>query len=186
MSPGLHSRRNPTKKRKPRLPERSLAPLHAITYINETGALTIGPEAITAEGAGWKAFGLSSVPVEWVPKLLVISSDCFRSAQAKQKLRGMLKDTLALAGILGSVVMVRSSGIAETIEHRGRLVSGLCSPDEIIATVEKWLATFSESLRDSIHWIVQKHVQSVRQRPLSNQNPSRKNTATLSLPFALK
>jgi hypothetical protein len=151
MGPGLHSRRNPAKKRKPRLPERSLAPLRSITFINETGVLTIEPETITAEGAGWKAFGLSSVPMEWVPKFLVISSECFRSAEAKQKLKGTLKDALALAGVGGSVVMVRSSGIAETIEHRGRLVSGKCSPDEIITTVEKWLATFSKSIRDSIH-----------------------------------
>jgi len=169
MSSGLHSRRNPTKKRKPRLPERRLAPLRAITYIDGTGVLTIGPETITAEGSGWKAFGLSSVPMEWVPRFLVISSECFRSAQAKQKLQGMLKDGLALAGVQGSVVMVRSSGIAETIEHRGRLVSGLCSPDEIITTVEKWLATLSESIRDSIHWIVQEHVQCVRQGHLSNE-----------------
>src|SRR5437870_5469414 len=107
MTPGLQSRRSPTKKRKPRLPERSLAPLGVITYIHDTGVLTIGPEAITAEGAGWKAFGLSSVPMEWVPKFLVISSECFRSAQAKQKLQGMLEDALALAGVQGSVVMVR-------------------------------------------------------------------------------
>lgn len=165
----MQSHRNPSKMRKPRLPERSLTPLRAITYIAETGVQTIRPEAVTAECAGWKAFGLSSVPIEWVPKFLVISSDCFRSEQAKQNLQGSLKDALALAGVQGSVVIVRSSGTAETIEHRGRLVSGLCAPNEIIMSVERWLATFPESISGSIHWIVQEHVQCLRQGHLSNE-----------------
>src|SRR5882762_6215302 len=169
MSSESHLFRNPAGKRTTRLPERKLSPLRPITYINEAGALTIAPEAIHAEGVGWKAFGLSSIPAEWVPKFLVISAQCFQSAQTKQKLQETLRDGLAKAGIQGSIMMARSSGNAETIEHRGRLISGSCPPDDIISTIDRWRGTLSESIKEGVHWIVQDHIQCVRQGHLSNE-----------------
>lgn len=76
-------RREPSKKRAPKLPERELLPLNPIVCIRATEVATLPREAIHSDEVGWKAYGLSSMPAEWVPKYLVIQADCF----GKQNLR---------------------------------------------------------------------------------------------------
>src|SRR5216683_299031 len=134
MAVNLGIQSDSSTKRRVKLPERNLAPLNAITYIDPTGLATLSPEQISPDQAGWKAYGLSSVPSEWVPKFLVISADCFGRSDAEEGLQAVLKQGMSRAGIGGSVVMLRSSGTAETIQYRGRLFSKECAPEEIVAT----------------------------------------------------
>src|SRR6516225_7440822 len=82
-----------------KLPERELAPLNAITYLGPIGLVTIPPEAVQPEKVGWKAYGLSATPPEWVPKFLVISADCFRKTGGEKTPEIPLREALLQAGI---------------------------------------------------------------------------------------
>jgi predicted house-cleaning noncanonical NTP pyrophosphatase (MazG superfamily) len=169
MTANSNLRSESSKKHREKLPTRKLAPLSAVTCIDSSGIVTLSSELVRMEEVGWKAFGLSSVPCEWVPKFLVINADCFKDANAEQKLHAVLKQGMAKAGVSGAVVMLRSSGTAETIHYRGRLISGTCLSNEIVATVKNWIATLPNSIPGKVHWLVQEYVQPMRQGHLSNE-----------------
>lgn len=157
------------KKYRERLPERKLAPLNPVTYIGSTGLSTLLPEAIRTNQLGWKAYGLSSVPSEWVPRFLVISADCFMDENAEQKLQAVLKQGISQAGITSATVKVRSSGTRETIRYRGRLSSATCPVEEILPTIRGRNSSSIKSIPGKVHWIVQEYVQPRRQGHLSNE-----------------
>ncbi len=169
MSRNSNARREYSKKRKEKLPERTLTPLNPVIYIGSTGLVTLLPETIRTEQVGWKAYGLSSVPSEWVPRFLVISADCFNDAEVERNLHSALKKGIFQASIKTSSVMLRSSGTAETIQYRGRFFSGRCALDEIVETVKNWIGKFPDSIPGRVHWIVQEYVESKRQGHLSNE-----------------
>src|SRR6266446_8223852 len=110
MSRNSNARREYSKKLKEKLPERTLTPLNPVIYIGSTGLVTLLPETIRTEQVGWKAYGLSSVPSEWVPRFLVISADCFNDAEVERNLHSALKKGIFQASIKTSSVMLRSSG----------------------------------------------------------------------------
>jgi predicted house-cleaning noncanonical NTP pyrophosphatase (MazG superfamily) len=168
MAVKSNSGREPLSQHRQKLPERKLTPLNAITYIDSTGLVRLAPEAVHFETVGWKAYGLSCLPLEWVPRFLVISEDCFKDLHAQQKLRELLKHGISQAGINGSV-KIRSSGTEETIHNRGRLISGQCAPDEIVDTIAGCISRSSDSIKGEVHWIVQELLQSERQGHLSNE-----------------
>jgi predicted house-cleaning noncanonical NTP pyrophosphatase (MazG superfamily) len=169
MSSNRSLRQTPSTKRATKLPERELAPVNSITSIQPSGIVTLSKEMIQPMLVGWKAFGLSSVPNEWVPKFLVVHADCLKDEESKQGLSGLLKEGIAKAGIATSIVKVRSSGTGETIQYRGRLKSATCSLDEIAATISDCAAESANSIPGEIHWVVQEFVQPQRQGHLSNK-----------------
>ncbi len=169
MAANSNTRREFPKKQREKLPERELTPLNAITYLDPAGLSTLPREEIRAEAVGWKAYGLSSMPAEWVPKFLVINADCFKNTDTEQKLQAQLNQGISQAGIRGSLLMVRSSGTTETIQYRGRLRSGKCAPGEIVPSIKTWIATFPGSISGKVHWVVQEFVHSTRQGHLSNE-----------------
>jgi predicted house-cleaning noncanonical NTP pyrophosphatase (MazG superfamily) len=156
-------------KRREKLPERIFAPLNPVTYIGAHGAGTLARESILPENIGWKAYGLSSVPPEWVPSFLVISADCFTDAEAEQKATETLGRGLDQANVKSPLVKLRSSGTAETIQYRGRLISCTCTPDKIIETIKSLTATLQRETHGKIHWIVQEYIEPIRQGHLSNE-----------------
>ncbi len=157
------------RKRREKLVERALNPINPITYISPEGITTLPSEAISAENVGWKAYGLSSLPPEWVPKFLVISADCFVDAEAEKALNQKLESALCQAGVKSALVKFRSSGVGETIQYRGRLVSGACLADQVIATIKDLTTTLPSETHGKIHWIVQEYIQPMRQGHLSNE-----------------
>lgn len=131
--------------------------------------MTLTRNEITPEAVGWKAYGLSSMPPEWVPKFLVIDAECVNDEQARQTLRSLLAQGLSQAAIADGTVKLRSSGTAETIEYRGRLESATCLFNDIVPTLERCIAASSGPLAGRVHWIVQENVQAQRQGHLSNE-----------------
>lgn len=162
-------RREPSKKRAPKLPERELLPLNPIVCMRATEVATLPREAVHSDEVGWKAYGLSSMPAEWVPKYLVIQTDCFGEAESEERLSALLKEGISRAGITSATVKVRSSGTAETIQYRGRLKSATCSVEEILATIRCCIGASAKSVMGKVHWIVQEYVQPQRQGHLSNE-----------------
>jgi predicted house-cleaning noncanonical NTP pyrophosphatase (MazG superfamily) len=73
------------------------------------------------------------------------------------------------AGIPAGKVIVRSSGTAETMKDRGRLVSAVCEPEEVAQTVASLASTLTEPNFGAVHWIVQAFVPPVRRGHLSNE-----------------
>jgi hypothetical protein len=156
-------------KRREKLPERILSPINPVTCLSPNGISTLPSEEISADNVGWKAYGLTSLPAEWVPKFLVISADCFLNVDSEKILSQELESGLVQAGVKSSVLKFRSSGTTETIQFRGRLVSGSCVRDELVPTVKDFIAKLQPTTSGKIHWIVQEHVQPVRQGHLSNE-----------------
>jgi predicted house-cleaning noncanonical NTP pyrophosphatase (MazG superfamily) len=158
-----------SKKRRAKLPERRLEPLNPIIYVDAGAVRTLTREDISPEQVGWKAYGLSALPQEWVPKFLVISADSFTSATAEKQLADVLDGALSQVGIKGALVMLRSSGTGETIAHRGRLASTVCAPRDTAPAIRKVIETLPQSIQGRVHWVVQEYVQPQRQGHLSNE-----------------
>src|SRR5260370_39589609 len=142
-------------KRREKLPERIFAPLNPVTFIGPNGASTLARESISPEKIGWKAYGLTCVPPEWVPSFLVMSADCLSDTESEQKAAEVLRSDLDQANVKSPLVKLRSSGTAETIQYRGRLISVTCAPDKIIETIKRLTATLHNEIRWKINWIVQ-------------------------------
>ncbi|HET6145577.1 MAG TPA: nucleoside triphosphate pyrophosphohydrolase [Candidatus Acidoferrales bacterium] len=156
-----------SKKRPARHPQRNLTPLNPIILIDKSGLVRLSPEAIHPDRVGWKAYGLSSLPPEWVPRFVVIDAECFVGGNAEE-LQAVVRQAVSEFGLNGSTLFLRSSGTKETIQYRGRLTSGRCTPDVIVTRIKELIATCSEGIPGEIHWIVQEYVQSKRQGHLSN------------------
>lgn len=170
MNGGPNASTESSTRRKPRLPERPLQPLNALTCIAPQGVITLPRNEVTVDAVGWKAYGLSSMPVEWVPKFLLIDAECVKDEQSRQTLTSLLGQGLSQAGIADGLVKIRSSGTAETIEYRGRLESATCRRNEIVTAIERCIESrTTSSLPGRIHWIVQENVEAQRQGHLSNE-----------------
>lgn len=144
-------------------------PLRPITIITENGPVELSVEDNSAEKIGWKAFGLSSLPTDWVPDFFVISSECFSINYDKAVLEKWVSQCVEKLSITSSSeVLVRSSGKNETMESRGQLVSQQCSRNEILATIEK-LKKIIPCDADGIHWIIQQYVETKIKGNFSNE-----------------
>lgn len=162
-------RRAIARKRPEKLPERDLVPLNPITCVEPTGVVTLSAKAIQVASVGWKAFGLSSTPAEWIPRFLVVHADCLEGKELEDRLVGLLKDGLLEAGINTAEVIIRSSGTDETIRYRGRLKSSTCPVGEIASTIRACGEKSPKSIPGKVHWIVQEYIPSRRQGHLSNE-----------------
>jgi predicted house-cleaning noncanonical NTP pyrophosphatase (MazG superfamily) len=169
MTGNTNTPREPSKKRALKLPERKLLPLNSIICISPTGIATLSREIINSDEVGWKAYGLSSMPAEWVPRFLVIHADSLKDQESEEKLSALLKQGISQAGITSAVVKVRSTGTAETIQYRGRLKSATCSVDETLSAIRCCVETSAKSVPGKVHWIIQEYVQPQRQGHLSNE-----------------
>jgi len=57
-------------------PPEHLRPIREVLVATEYGPVSIPAQKITADLVGWKAFGLASLPPEWVPKFFVVDGNC--------------------------------------------------------------------------------------------------------------
>lgn len=86
---------------------------------------------------GTKATGLLLLPPNWVPPYVVLTTALHRGWQDGTLRRGWLRREVsdvsmgsAVAAVFsGNEVIVRSSGVQETLEERGRMMSLLAPPD---------------------------------------------------------
>jgi predicted house-cleaning noncanonical NTP pyrophosphatase (MazG superfamily) len=151
-------------KRTRRTSVRDLIPMNEVLLIANDGLVHLTSHRMNLGTVGAKAFGLSCLPEAWVLPHFVVNGSVIDD--------GRLQDWINLAiqesGLRGGVI-VRSSGTSETMEHRGRLVSEVCSASEVVQTIR----ALSEKLRDDnpadVHWLIQEHVIPVRKGHLSNE-----------------
>jgi len=145
-----------------------MAANRSVLAVGPSGLHALAPEAATADAVGLKALGLLALPEQWVPPFFVIQAEALSGAVDSGSLAGWCAAALQQCAI-GTEVIVRSSGVAETMHDRGRLVSEVCSAGEL-PTVARQLAgkiQVDGSLR--VHWIVQQSVRSIRNGHLSNE-----------------
>ena len=97
------------------------------------GAKKLGKHGWVSETVGWKALGIYELPVRWVPSFFVLSSDLhrqwFEAGCEIDDSKPCPIDPTAVEKALASIsssqknVLIRSSGVAEDFESRGRFES---------------------------------------------------------------
>ncbi|MFS2006420.1 hypothetical protein ACEN9F_22640 [Duganella sp. CT11-25] len=140
-----------------------LKPANSIILVSGNDVSIFPPEQVTEKNVGLKAFGLVSIPIEWTKPYFVISASMPAAQDA-------IDEALTLAKIsFNARVLVRSSGVNESIEDRGSLTSVPCAPHEIAAKI-KQLAASNDVYRDgTVHWLVQELVHTEAKGHLSNE-----------------
>lgn len=152
---------------KPRESPGQLKPNRAVLKIGRKGLSSLGPESVTPERIGWKAYGLAALPQVWVPPFFVIdatATECIDS-----KLQTWVQDALGRATVSSGRVMVRSSGTAETMRNRGQLASHICQQGQIVDNIRRLSSGLSDELIGTVHWIVQTYFLPVLKGHLSNE-----------------
>jgi len=130
-----------------------LQPQNRLVLVESTSVIQLSPAEITAQRVGLKAYGLCSIPADWTLPFLVISAGNPPSQEAISI--GLLQAKIKPS----SKVIVRSSGISESIDSRGSLESLESTCQDIIPTINKLKLNILEAHDtidiDKIHWIVQ-------------------------------
>lgn len=153
----------------PAKPKR-LFPLRSILAIAESGPSDIPSEEISSENVGWKAYGLSSLPPEWVPPFFLITASCLEGACSEETLETWVAECLTRVGIAKTQkLFVRSSGTFETMRNRGRLISASSEQGDVISTIRSLTTRLGNITGGKVHWIVQEHVSLKEKGHLSNE-----------------
>lgn len=143
-------------------------PSRPVILITETGPNVIPSGQVSSRELGWKAFGLSALPVEWTPPFFVVSERCFEHEVARNTLNSWISDSQNRLAF-GLPLMIRSSGSDETMHHRGSLVSALCESKNVAISLERLRTTIPTSDRAKVNWILQKAITPHRKGHLSNE-----------------
>src|SRR6185503_1966255 len=138
--------------------ENALVPCHSIIAISRRGVDELKPEDISPSNVGYKAFGLSCLPAEWVPSFFVVTVSSLEGLASNKTLDVKVAKACSRVGIRSTaIVIVRSSGTLETISHRGRLISVTCSADQVTPTIRKLIKRLPRLSNGKVHWIVQEY-----------------------------
>jgi len=156
-------------KRQRRAAVRRFAPNRPVVLVSEEGRLALQPSQVSADRIGWKAFGLSCLPTEWVPPFFVVDSAALKKGIGDLGLQAQISGCLTQMDLEHSIVFIRSSGTLETIEQRGRFVSETCSSEDVLSTIKRLSETLPTLNGENVHWIVQKHIRPARKGHLSNE-----------------
>lgn len=141
-----------------------LAPANGVILVVGEEVLILDVASVTPDKVGLKAYGLASIPSEWTKPYFIISGSEPYSTVA-------IEEAFSLANINPhSRVLVRSSGIDETLDRRGTLISAPCHPSHIAAKIAQ-LSSDESLTRHSgvIHWVIQELVQTQAKGHLSNE-----------------
>lgn len=144
--------------------ERSLSPSVGLGLVTGSSYIHLSPSDITPEIVGLKAWGLSSIPQAWTKPYFVVSSkESPTPAALSQALASLgLQDTPEL--------LVRSSGVEESIEARGSLISKACRAEHLFETLEELRnSPVVTAATGHVHWVIQEHAKVVTKGHLSNE-----------------
>lgn len=151
-------------KRVRRTSVRDLISINEVLLISDSGLEHLSKDKLDARVIGAKAYGLSCLPKVWVLPYFVVNGGIIDDPRLADWIDSAVRDS----GLEGEVI-VRSSGTSETMEHRGRLVSGTCLAANIVQTIRALSKQLVEDKLDEVHWLVQEHVSPVRKGHLSNE-----------------
>jgi predicted house-cleaning noncanonical NTP pyrophosphatase (MazG superfamily) len=129
--------------------------------------LTLKPKEITEELVGAKALGLLALPDQWVPPFFLVHASAVTEA-THESLSKLCASALKQSP-LGAEVIVRSSGVTETMTERGRLMSKVCSTAELPSVIRDLAHQVHQSTEFPIHWLVQQWCRPDRAGHLSNE-----------------
>ena len=151
-------------KRTRRTSVRDLVPINEVLLIANDGLLRLTSNRMDLPVVGAKAYGLSCLPQGWVLPHFVVQGGAIGDSRLQDWVDLAIRDS----GLKGRVI-VRSSGTSETMEHRGRLASEVCSPSEIVQTIRALSAQLQDDNPADVHWLIQEHVYPARKGHLSNE-----------------
>ncbi len=140
---------------------RPLTPIETILLVEGECISALSPQQIEVSRVGHKAFGLSALPTVWTMPFFVVSS---RTAPNTTTLSSALSRT----GMARDVkLLVRSSGVDESIDQRGGLQSKECT----IANLGSTIKTLEElaPAEQVVHWVVQSQLACEAKGHLSNE-----------------
>ena len=146
--------------------KKNLSPCSSVILVEGSNLINLSPAEITAETIGLKAFGLASIPQVWSKPFFVVAGDetpteeCLFTALQESRLN------------LCHRVIVRSSGVMESMDERGSLESGECEPTYInlkIAELKVILANRKNIKKGLVHWIIQEFIPTTAKGHLSNE-----------------
>lgn len=143
-----------------------LIPINDIEIIEYDKRLTLKSNEVTAERVGLKAFGLSSLPERWsIPFIVVSCNNPKRISNLIELLKDKSFDKF-------KNLIVRSSGVNESIMDRGSLESKVCTLNSVIETLTHLRNDLnSKELTRSlvVHWIIQPYLPYKEIGHLSNE-----------------
>lgn len=143
-----------------------LSPTASVLCVVDDALVEIPPSEVTPQAVGLKAFGLASLPTVWTRPFFVVPKGSVPTHEALQR-------ALTKLGLNRSMkLIVRSSGVDESMERRGALDSAECDAaglPEQIQRLRTSLATREASGGDGVHWVVQQLLPTMAKGHLSNE-----------------
>lgn len=137
-----------------------------LIIIGRNGVKSLGAEDISLEIVGQKAFGLSELPLAWVPAFFVV--DALTDPNFLDLMEAARRASFPVEN-----VCLRSSGINEGIDSRGSLESVVTTLEEVPRELQrvklKLMNRFSSETVAKIHWVVQAQVKTIAKGHLSNE-----------------
>lgn len=160
-----------------------LTPISTVFLVDSCGEHSISPSDVDVNHIGEKAYGLACLPKSWTPAWFILSSECFRdysgaktesekseilSAWNERCVKIIESSDLAASENL----IVRSSGVNETLQDRGKFYSKTGKRENLKATLKDCL---EENLKDpdskgqEINFVIQSHISPKEKGHLSNE-----------------
>ena len=151
-----------------------LRPTRAVHVLNKGDLTVVNAGDITPKLVGLKAYGLAAIPPVWTRPFFVVTADFVRETNPRE-LGSWLCRAVAEAGLhKDGQFLVRSSGIAETIEQRGSLVSETATLDSLAPTLLSLADRIPPEKAPQVHWIIQELVATQGRGQLSNERRLRR------------
>lgn len=158
----MATKRAPLKKRL----HQPLAPVASILVVNKGGFAELTPEHICVTDIGLKGFGLSCIPIAWTKPFFIVTADSDLSESA-------LIAAMSRLNIKSSDnLLVRSSGVNESIEQRGSLISEQCLGSKIkehIERLKQQIPDLQDGNSSPVHWVIQPLIATKAKGHLSNE-----------------
>jgi predicted house-cleaning noncanonical NTP pyrophosphatase (MazG superfamily) len=142
---------------------RPLAPMKSVLLVEGSELVLISPAEVTSSRVGHKAVGLASIPDDWTTPFFVVCGDsrptieCLSEALEKSGIRPCTK------------LLVRSSGVAESLDNRGELESADCNQAGLFDEISRLQNGTPPSAGTVVHWVVQELIPCVAKGHLSNE-----------------
>lgn len=146
--------------------EQPLNPIIDVLVIEGSYRTWVTSTDLTPKIVGLKAFGLACVPQEWTSPFFVVSGK--RPPDSSS-----LEYAIHATGIPPGVdLLIRSSGVNESIDQRGNLVSISCAPNQLSIKIQELATKLDEQGKChpcDINWVIQAEIKSVAKGHLSNE-----------------
>ena len=154
---------------KKRSPPESLAPQRALWALTNGKLEELSLIQVVPQRVGWKAYGLACLPIDWASPFLVIMADFIGSLSADAS-QTLLREALTIVGLSGEApLIVRSSGVNETLSQRGGLPSSACAPANVLASILSMQNEIRPDHPGPVNWVVQEHHQCRAMGHFSNE-----------------